>query len=49
MGWTNPDNLALIIQGIAALVFFASLTVFVFWVALPIHRLVSRIPWPPQT
>jgi PAS domain S-box-containing protein len=43
MNWYNPDNLSFFIQGIALLFFIASLAVFVFWVALPLHRLVGKL------
>jgi PAS domain S-box-containing protein len=43
MNWYNPENLSFLIQYIALAFFLASLVVFVFWVALPIHRLVVKL------
>jgi PAS domain S-box-containing protein len=43
MNWYNPENLSFLIQYIALAFFLASLVVFVFWVALPVHRLVVKL------
>jgi uncharacterized protein YoxC len=43
MNWFDPENLPFFIQNVALLFFIASLTVFVVWVALPVHRLVAKL------
>jgi len=43
LNWYNPENLSFIIQWVALGCFLAALLVFVFWVALPVHRLVSKL------
>jgi len=43
MNWLAPDNLPYLIQAAALVLLLAALGVFVFFVALPIHRLVLKL------